>query len=119
MARKKYYIGSRGPFFYEDTSQFQDGTFHQIYSEGPIRAGAPISGSDVLRLDDIGGAGGIASSAEEYITMSNTSGLTKERKLTQGAGIRITDGGENSTVTIKADPYFQSAVIDITSTPPV
>lgn len=41
-----------------------------------------------------------ASAGEAYVTLGNTSGLSAERALTEGAGILITDDGANSTVTI-------------------
>lgn len=49
-----------------------------------------------------GGGGGGASTSEAYVTIGNTAGLTSERSLTAGAGITITDGGANTTVTIAA-----------------
>lgn len=38
-----------------------------------------------------------------YVTMAAEGGLQKERVLTAGTGITLTDGGENSTVTIAVD----------------
>lgn len=49
-----------------------------------------------------GGGGGGASTAEQFVTIGNTAGLSAERALTAGSGITITDGGANTTVTIAA-----------------
>lgn len=43
-----------------------------------------------------------ASAGESFVTLGATSGLSAERVLTEGAGIQISDGGANSTVTISA-----------------
>lgn len=49
-----------------------------------------------------GGGGGGAPTGAAYVTIGANATLTAERALTQGAGIAITDGGANSTVTIAA-----------------
>lgn len=45
-----------------------------------------------------------ASTAEAYITVSNTTGLSDERALTAGNYLDLTDGGANSTMTVSFDP---------------
>lgn len=65
MARKRYYIGEFGPYFYDDEDQYQDpeGEFLGEYrvafrAEGRIKAsGAPEEGDDVVRLQDLTGMG--------------------------------------------------------------
>lgn len=49
-----------------------------------------------------GGGGGGAPTGAAYVTIGNNATLTAERALTAGAGIAITDGGANSTVTVAA-----------------
>lgn len=46
-------------------------------------------------------AAGISSAGLAYVTIGNTSSLSAERALTAGAGITVTDGGANSTATVK------------------
>ena len=65
MARKRYYIGEFGPYFYDDEDQYQDpeGEFLGEYrvafrAEGRIKAsGAPEEDNDVVRLQDLAGLG--------------------------------------------------------------
>ncbi len=52
------------------------------------------------------GSAGVAASSEAFVTIGNTSGLSNERALTQDTGIVITDGGANSTVSVKVDQTF-------------
>lgn len=49
-----------------------------------------------------GGGGGGAPTGAAYVTIGSNATLTAERALTAGAGVAITDGGANSTVTIAA-----------------
>jgi hypothetical protein len=46
------------------------------------------------------GAGGGASTGNQYVTLAAAGDLTAERTLTAGANLKITDGGANSTVTL-------------------
>jgi hypothetical protein len=55
-----------------------------------------------------GGGGGGASTAEPFVTIGNSGGLSAERALTQGTGITITDGGANTTVTVSSNMAVQS-----------
>jgi hypothetical protein len=50
MARKKFWLGSQGPFFYDTEKVRQDGTFHGIqFEEPPIIGGdTAATNSDVL-----------------------------------------------------------------------
>lgn len=49
-----------------------------------------------------GGGGGGAPTGSSYVTVSADATLTAERRLVAGAGITLTDGGANSTMTIAA-----------------
>jgi len=58
MAQKMYYVGSHGPFYYDDSDVYNDAhplINHQgIYTEGKMRAdGAPTNDEDVVRLEDV------------------------------------------------------------------
>lgn len=59
MATKKVYVGSVGPFLYDDSVNY-DGTaipMKGLYTEGKIQAGTPPSSSeDVVRLGDLSGS---------------------------------------------------------------
>ncbi len=62
MARKKYWVGSQGPYFYDDTDDVHDpdGAITEkqsgIVSEGVIKSlEAPVANEDVVRLDDLDG----------------------------------------------------------------
>ena len=50
------------------------------------------------------GTGGVAGSDASFITVSAEGNLAKERVLTAGANITLTDAGANSTMTVKAIP---------------
>lgn len=50
MAIQTMYIGSFGPFIFDDADLFRDGSPHRMHLSRP-----PILGDDVLRLTDIGG----------------------------------------------------------------
>ncbi len=62
MTIRKYYIGSLGPFLYDDTDLINDpdGDFagedlHGFITDGPVKVDSvPAVASDVLRFDDIG-----------------------------------------------------------------
>lgn len=46
MALREYYIGSAGPFYYDDTAQYPDGSFHQgVYDPGTSYPTSGYSGS--------------------------------------------------------------------------
>jgi len=61
MARKKYYIGSRGPFFYDDATPIDDpdGDFAgedncALVTDGQALIGqAPVNPNEVVRLGDL------------------------------------------------------------------
>lgn len=65
MARKKYYVGEFGPYFYDDEDQYHDpddefaGEYRVAFrAEGKIKAsGAPEDDDDVVRLQDLAGLG--------------------------------------------------------------
>lgn len=66
MARKKFYIGDFGPYFYDDEVVYNDpdGDFVGEYrvalrAEGRIKAsGEPLEDDDVVRKRDLVGLGG-------------------------------------------------------------
>lgn len=65
MAIRTYYIGSTGPFYYNDADVYDGGAVGQkgIHTDGPVYADrvrsatAPVIGIDTLRLDDLLGIG--------------------------------------------------------------
>jgi len=58
MAIREVYLGSVGPFLYDDTATY-DGTavpMKGLYTTGKMRAGtAPTHNDDVVRLQDLSG----------------------------------------------------------------
>lgn len=111
MARKKYWIGSTGPFLYDDTSLYPDTVNHKGFrTEGTIRAEAtPTDPNDVVRLFDItSGGSGAAPKTAEYIVISLDSILTNERNLAITGGLTLTDGGANAAVTLGLPSPFTS-----------
>jgi hypothetical protein len=66
MAKKKFYIGDFGPFFYDDEVVYDDpdGDFSgesrvAFRADGKIKvSGAPDEDDDVVRLQDLAGLGG-------------------------------------------------------------
>lgn len=59
MARKTYYIGSQGPFFYDDDQLTADGqeTQNALFTEGHVvTQGVPTQPDHTIRLEDIEGA---------------------------------------------------------------
>lgn len=127
MATKTYVIGSTGPFLYDDSNSFPDGTAHGIETDGVLRTtNTPTVGDDVLRLDDLGAIGGVAPSDAEYLVLTLSSNLTSERVLTAGTNITFVDAGANGTLTISStggsgtgSEYWQDPIVDILSTPPI
>lgn len=63
------------------------------------------------------GSGGAAPNGEPFVTIGNSSNLSAERALTAGNGVGFTDGGANSTVTMKlvdlTANWTQAGVFDI------
>ncbi len=98
MTVRKLYIGSEGPFLYDDAEQRPDGTGLQ----GLVCEGAPIGSNDVLRLDDLGGGGPGAPSGASYVVMSLDGDLSAERRLQVGNSLSLTDSGANADVTLDA-----------------
>ena len=113
MATKKIYIGSTGPFLYDDANSFPDATPHGIVTEGVMRAGvAPAVATDVLRLGDLGGAGGVAPSDAQYVVLAVNPSLTVERVLTGTVNqIVITDNGAGSTVVLSLPQDLDVAAV--------
>ena len=63
MARQKFWVGSTGPFYYDDTAAVPDSRGAQtalqagLVCEGKVKAlTAPAASGDVLRFEDIGSA---------------------------------------------------------------
>ena len=67
MARKKYYLGDFGPYFYDDDVQYNDpdGDFAGEYrvsmrTDGVINAsGTPTDANDLVRLQDLSSGAGL------------------------------------------------------------
>jgi len=85
-----------------------------VTNSGPVLTRLPI-GSDgqVLTADTAStpgvkwaaAAGGGAPVDVPYVTLGNDATLTGERVLTAGDGIELTDGGANTTVTLKTHSF--------------
>ncbi len=109
MADKQYFIGTQGPFTYDDAD-----TPAAFDTSGTIRvATAPVGVTDILRLDDVGGGGPVAPSDAEYIVVSLDGDLSAERVLAVNAtNLSLTDAGVNDNITVDT---IQD--IDVTATP--
>lgn len=53
-----------------------------------------------VQMDEVGGGGGGAPTDATYLTVNLETGLSNERRLAQGEGITITDGGANGNMTV-------------------
>ena len=109
MAIKQYFIGSQGPYTYDDAA-FPGA----IDTTGTIRVGlAPTDVTDVLRLDDVGGGGPAAPSDASYVVVALDADLSAERTLVVNTtNLTLVDGGTNGNITINT---VQN--INITATP--
>lgn len=96
MAQKKFWLGSRGPYFFDDANQFSDGTNHGLKCEK-----VPTDAEDVLRLDDLGTI--FAPADSTYVVVSLDGTLTDERRLQVGSGLTLGDGGAGGDITIGVD----------------
>jgi hypothetical protein len=70
--------------------------------------------SDRVVITNTGGSGGAPTTAT-YVTLSANSTLTNERRLVEGDGIDLTDGGANSTLTVAVDSAVLGAPFLTTS----
>jgi len=85
MAVKKYYIGSRGPFLFDDADQYPDGS-----QQKGVRTDAPVEASNVETTD---------LSNQKRIAFSDTDKTVQEvANLAAWIG-----GGENTTVADDGD----------------
>ncbi len=96
MTKRIVTVGPGLDFIYDD-DVYPNG----VVSETAISSGAaPVEGSEVVRLDDIG-SGGIAAPIDaEYVVMTVTGDLTDERALAVGSSLTLSDGGAGSNVTL-------------------
>lgn len=62
-----------------------------------------------------GGPGGGAPTGASYVTLASNGTLTAERVLTAGAGLSLTDGGANSTVTLATSKAGIEGVLALTA----
>lgn len=93
MARKKYWIGSRGPFYYDDATRGV-----ALETDGQLKIDtAPTDAGHVVRKSDLSSYAPVGA---QYVVLDNNSDLTAERKLVKADPITLTDAGANSTVTI-------------------
>ena len=109
MAEKQYNIGSQGPFKYDDAA-FPAA----LDTTGTIRADtAPAGGSDMIRLDDVGGGGPVAPADASYVVISLSGDLSVERVLAVNTtNLSLVDGGAGGNITLDT---VQN--IDVTATP--
>lgn len=96
MARKKFWLGSQGPFFYDTEKVRADGTFHGIRFEEP-----PMVGDDTAAVysDVIANAGTqvINGMLDQSINISAQTPLT----ITSGEGlITVSSSGFSGGITI-------------------
>ena len=87
-----------GVFFQQDPPGAGD------HSQNPTYVNAFIYIGDTLDAVINGLAEGSSVSDGSFITIESEEGMSKERKLSIGAGLLGTDGGENSTFQIEVDP---------------
>jgi len=98
VALKQYFLGSVGPFVFDDGGTFPDGSPHGLRCSK-----TPVNSSEVMRKGDVGGGGIAAPENAEYVVVSLDAGLTQERRLQVGTGLTLTDGGANGDLTIGVD----------------
>jgi len=84
-----------------------------LYNERLLTCGAGLTCDDdgpgahfTISVTGLPGGAGAASNDEPFITLSNTGGLSAERRLAAGIGIALTDHGANSYLEIKADVSY-------------
>lgn len=55
MAQRKYWVGSTGPFLYDDTGQYADAvTYRGFRTSGTVKVeSVPVDDEDVTRLVDM------------------------------------------------------------------
>ena len=118
MAEKEVYIGSVGPFLYDDGNTYDGSVPHSgIYCKGKLRVdGTPAHNNDVLRKVDIGSIA--APYDAEYVVISLSGNLSAERRLQAGDGMSLTDGGADGDVTLDVDNPIteQAAEADLNQT---
>jgi len=104
MALKEVWIGSVGPFVYDDDDVYADDPTIKhmgIRTDGFIRTAlAPVLGGDVLRKDDVGAGQLVAPVDASYVVIALSGSLDAERRLQVGTGLTLTDGGANGDITI-------------------
>ena len=102
MAKKSFWIGTTGPFYFDDAEPQQDvsGTLPvgtnqaAIITEGQMRVlTAPVLDDEVLRLDDVGVntgdvVGPVSATNEAVVRFDGTTG-----KRTQNSVVTIDDSG--------------------------
>lgn len=71
MAEREFYIGSTGPFFYDDTNQYQNGDFHQgIYDPNGSYPTTGFTGAVIVVVNTRNNVGAIEVKTAT-ITVSN------------------------------------------------
>lgn len=118
MAEREVYIGSVGPFLYDDGDTYDGSIPHAgIYTTGRLRVDtAPSADEDVLRKADVGTV--YAPHNAQYVVVALDGTLTNERRLQAGSGISLTDGGAGGDITLDVDNPIsqQSAEADLNQT---
>jgi hypothetical protein len=86
-------------------------------SGNAITVSTGSNGQIILSASISGGSG--ASTTSQYVTIGNDASLSAERALTAGAGLRLTDAGANSTVTLAIDNGTVATISGSTFTGPI
>ena len=109
MATKTLSIAGVSNFNYDDTL-FPAA----IHTTGTLRSDTvPVGGTDILRLDDVGGGGAVAPANAQYVVVALDGDLSDERALAVNTtNLSLSDGGANGNITIDT---VQD--IDVTATP--
>jgi hypothetical protein len=96
MARKKYWLGSTGPFFYDDEKVRSDGTPHGIqFEDAPVIGGDKAATQSEVATN--AGVQRINDMEEDYVSISAQSPLT----VTANSGlVNVSVSGYDGTITV-------------------
>src|SRR3990172_2029911 len=95
MTARKYWIGSKGPYLFDDANTFADGRTHGLAVDK-----TPVENEDVIRKIDLAA---YAPADAAYLVLALDGDLTAERVFTLGNGLDAVDGGANGNYTVTVD----------------